>query len=47
MVNLDVGGYTKTLNHRKLLRKTQKSSNLLKTKRIQKPKATWGPGFYI
>jgi len=32
-----VDGYTKTQNHRKILRKTQKN-NLLKTKRIQKRK---------
>jgi len=33
IVNPDVDGYTKTQNHRKTLRKTQKN-NLLKTKRI-------------
>jgi len=33
-VNPDVDGYTKTRNHRKTLRKTQKNNNLLKTKRI-------------
>jgi len=33
MVNLDVDSYSKTLNHRKILRKTQKN-NPLKTKRI-------------
>jgi len=38
MVNLDVVGYTRTLNHRKRLRKTQKSNKLLETKRILKPK---------
>jgi len=41
MVNPDVNGYAKTLNHRKSpknFRKTQKYSNRLKTKRIQKPK---------
>jgi len=37
MVNPDVDGYTtKPLNHRKILRKTQKK--LLKTKIIVKPK---------
>jgi len=43
MVNPDMNGYTKTLNHRKMLRKTQK---LLKTKRILKPiyKLSGGPG---
>jgi len=35
-VNPDVDSYTKTRNHRKTLRKTQKSNNLLKTKRISK-----------
>jgi len=30
--------YAKTLNHRKILRKTQNCNNLLKTKRILKPK---------
>jgi len=45
-VNLDVDGYTKTLNHRKILRNTQK---LLKTKGILKPKymLSGGPEFYI
>jgi len=38
MVNLDVDGYSKTLSHRKILRKTQKNNNLLQTKRILKPK---------
>ena len=33
MVNPDVDGYFKTLNHQKILRKTQKD-NLLKTKRL-------------
>jgi len=28
MVNLDVDGYTKTLNQQKILRKTQKNDNL-------------------
>jgi len=41
MVNLDVGGYTKTLNHRKILRNTQKTTE---TKRILKPKSG-GPSF--
>jgi len=35
-MNPDVDGYTKTLNHQKILRKTQKK--LLKTKRIPKLK---------
>jgi len=44
-----VDGYTKTQNHRKTLRKTQKNNNLLKTKRIVNTKiqAMGGPGFYI
>jgi len=43
MVNPDVDGYTQTLNHRKILRKTQKN-NLLKTKIILKPKYKVGGG---
>jgi len=31
MVSLDVDGSTQTLNHRKILRKTNKNNNLLKT----------------
>jgi len=38
MVNLDVDGYTKILNHRKIIRKMHKNNNLLKTKTILKPK---------
>jgi len=34
MVNQDVDGHTKTLNHWKIFRKTQKIKNLLETKRI-------------
>jgi len=37
MVNLGVGGYTKTLNQRKTIRKIQKN-NLLETKTKLKPK---------
>ena len=37
MVNLDVDGYTKTLNHRKIIWKMQ-NNNLLKAKTILKPK---------
>jgi len=33
MVNLNVDGYTKALNHRKILWKTAKKQNLLKTKK--------------
>jgi len=42
MVNPDVDGFTETLNHRKILRKTQKNK-LLKTKRI----LSGGPVFTI
>jgi len=37
-VNPDVDGYSNTLNHRKILLKTQKSNNSLNSKRILKPK---------
>jgi len=37
-VNPEVNGQTKTLNHRKIIRKTYKNNNLLKTKRMLKPK---------
>jgi len=37
MANPAVDGYTKTLNHWKTLRKTQKNNNLLTSKRIPKP----------
>jgi len=48
MVNLDVDNYAKTLNHRKIIRKTQKN-NVLKTKRIVKPKyhLRWRCSFHI
>jgi len=48
MVNPGVDVYAKTLNHRKIIRKTQKN-NLLKTKRIRKPKycLRWRSGFHI
>jgi len=36
-VNLDVDGYTKILNHRKIIRNIQRN-DLLKTKTILKPK---------
>jgi len=47
MVNPDVDSYAKTLNHRKIIRKTQRNNNLLKTKRILKPKyhLRWRRGF--
>jgi len=38
MVNADVDGCTKILNHRKIIRKTHKNNNVLKTKRMLKPK---------
>jgi len=38
MVNPHVDGQTKTLNHRKIIRKTHKNNNLLKIKRLLKPK---------
>jgi len=46
--NPDVDACTKSLKHRKILRKTQKN-NLLKNKRTTKTviQAEWGPGFYI
>jgi len=49
VVNPNVNAYTKTLNQRKILRKTQKRDNLLKTKRILKAecKLTWGASVYI
>jgi len=34
IVNPDVGVHTKTRNHRKTLRKTEKNNQSLKTKRI-------------
>jgi len=50
MVNSDVDGDTKILNHWNILGNTQKNNNLLKTKIIVKPntvQAKWGVGFYI
>jgi len=38
MVNPDVEGCTKTIDHRKVLRKTKKTTTILKNKRILKPK---------
>jgi len=38
MVNPDVDTYAKTLNHRKIIRQTQKNNKLLKTKGIPQPK---------
>jgi len=48
MVNLDVDSSAKTLNHRKIIRKTQKN-NVLKTKWILKPKyhLRWRSSFHI
>jgi len=37
-VKPDADGYTKMLNHHKILWKTQKNNNLPKTKRILQPK---------
>jgi len=37
-VNPDADGFTKTLNHRKILRNTQKRNNLLNTTIKIKPK---------
>jgi len=47
IVNHDADGCTKTQNHQKALRKTQKYNNLLKTKRILNTKieASWGSVF--
>jgi len=49
MVNLDVDSYAKVLNRRKIIRKTHKNNNLLKTKQILKPKYNlrWRSGFHI
>jgi len=51
IVNPEVDDYTKTQNHRKILRKRKKiqCNNLPKTKRIVNIniKARWGLGFYI
>jgi len=41
IVNPDVDVYTKSRNHKKTLRKTQKNNNLLK------PWTKWEPDFYI
>jgi len=38
IVNPDVDAHTKTLNNRKIVRKMHKNTNLVKTKRILKPK---------
>jgi len=49
MVNPDVDSYDKTLNHREINRKAHKNNNLLKAKRILKPKyhLRWRSGFHI
>jgi len=44
MVNPDVDGYAKTLNHRKIIWKTQKNSNLLKTNECLNRNIAWGGG---
>jgi len=46
MVHPDVDGYSKTPNHRKILKKTHKN-NLLKTKRILKPKYKLSGGRFL
>jgi len=38
MMNPGMDGWTKTLNHRKIMRKAYKNKNLLKNKRMLKPK---------
>jgi len=46
MVSLDVYGEIKTLNHRKITRKTNKNSNLLKTdSHSRNPEFPWNPGW--
>jgi len=47
MVNPVVDGYTKTLNHQKIVRKYKKNSNPLKIKRVVKSKykLSGGPVF--
>jgi len=48
MMNPDMDGYAKTYNHRKIIQKTHKNNNLLKTERILKPKYKQvGSGFHI
>ena len=48
MVNPGVDGYTRTLNQRNILRKTQKHNNMLKTiKRILKPKYKLSRGPFL
>jgi len=49
MVNPDVDSYDKTLNHWKIIREKQKNNNLLKTKRMLKPKyhLRWWFDFHI
>jgi len=49
MANPYVDGYAETLNPRKIIRKTQKNNNLLKSKRMLKPKyhLRWRSSFHI
>ena len=48
IVNADVDAFTKSVNHRKILRKTWKNKNLLKTKKlVPKIQAKWVFSFYI
>jgi len=47
MVNPDVDSYAKTINHRKIIRKTQKTTNYCKPKKILKPKYHLGGDPYF
>jgi len=47
VMNPDVDGYTKTLNHGKIFPKLQKSDNLLKTKRMKKKYKLSGRPLFI
>jgi len=44
-VNPDVDGYTNTLNHQKILRKTQKTTENHKILKLKYNKASGGPSF--
>ena len=43
--NLDLDGYTKTLNHRKILRKTRKTTYLKPKEHRTDRQTNWGPSF--
>jgi len=47
MANTDMDDYTKTLNHRNILRKTQKNKTLPKTERTPKQKPELSGGQYL